>query len=147
MNKNYRTLILIGLVSFGLGLLADDVIRFTGVAEAQSSDRAFELRTYTAHPGRLEALHARFAEHTVGLFERHGMTNVGYFRPDDSPLAENTLIYLLAYDSREAAEASWAAFRADPDWQRVREETQRDGPIVENVDSVFLSPTHYSRMK
>ena len=147
MNKNYRTLILIGLVSFGLGLLADDVIRLTSVAEAQSSDRAFELRTYTAHPGRLEALHARFAEHTVGLFERHGMTNVGYFRPDDSPLAENTLIYLLAYDSREAAEASWAAFRADPDWQRVREETQRDGPIVENVDSVFLSPTNYSRMK
>lgn len=146
MYKNYRTLILIGLVSFGLGLVADDVVRFAGVAEAQSN-RAFELRTYTAHPGRLEALHARFAEHTVGLFERHGMTNVGYFRPDDSPLAENTLIYLLAHDTREAAEASWAAFRADPEWQGVREETQRDGPIVENVDSVFLTPTHYSRMR
>ena len=77
MYSKYRKLTLIGLVSFGLGLVADDVIRFAGVAEAQSSDRAFELRTYTTHPGRIEALHARFANHTVELFERHGITNVG----------------------------------------------------------------------
>ena len=144
MYNKYRKLTLIGLVSFGLGLVADDVIRFAGVAEAQSSDRAFELRTYTTHPGRIEALHARFANHTVELFERHGITNVGYFRPDDAALAENTLVYLIAHDSRESAEASWAEFRADPEWQRAREESQRDGQIVENVESLFLSPTHYS---
>ena len=147
MLKPYRSLIPLSLVMFGLGMAAGGYIQFAGVAEAQSSNRAFELRTYTAHPGRLEELHARFADHTVQLFERHGMTNVGYFRPQDSPLAENTLIYLLAHESREAAEASWAAFRADPDWTRVAEETRRNGRLVENVDSVFLDPTDYSHMK
>lgn len=147
MFNNYRSMILFGLVSFGLGLLAGDFVQFTDVAKAQSSTRAFELRTYTANPGRLEELHARFADHTVGLFERHGMTNIGYFRPQDSPLSENTLIYLLAHDSREAAEASWEGFRADPEWQRVAEETRRNGRLVQNVDSVFLDPTHYSMMK
>ena len=147
MLKPYRSLIPLSLVMFGLGMAAGGYIQFAGVAEAQSSNRAFELRTYTAHPGRLEELHARFADHTVQLFERHGMTNVGYFRPQDSPLADNTLIYLLAHDSREAAEASWAGFRADPDWARVAEETRRNGRLVENVDSVFLNPTDYSHMK
>ena len=72
---------------------------------------------------------------------------MGYFRPDDAALAENTLVYLIAHDSRESAEASWAEFRADPEWQRAREESQRDGQIVENVESLFLSPTHYSGMR
>jgi len=147
MSKYYRSLIPVSLVMFGLGLIAGDLIPFASVADAQSSNRAFELRTYTAHPGRLEELHARFADHTVKLFERHGMTNIGYFRPQDAPLAENTLIYLLAHDSRQAAEASWAAFRADPEWQRVAEETRRNGRLVENVDSVFLDPTDYSQMR
>ena len=75
------------------------------------------------------------------------MTNIGYFRPSDSPLAENTLIYLLAHDSREAAEASWAGFRADSDWARVAEETRRNGRLVQNVESVFLEPTNYSDMR
>ncbi len=147
MFKNNRFLFPLSLVVFGLGLAAGDVIQFASVAEAQSSNRVFELRTYTAHPGRLDELHARFAEHTTALFERHGMTNIGYFSPQDSPLAENTLIYILAHDSRAAAEASWAAFRADPEWQRVAEESRRDGRLVENVESVFLDATYYSQMK
>ena len=76
MFKNHRTLIIFGLASFGLGLLAGNLVQLADVAEAQSADRAFELRTYTAHPGRLQELHARFADHTLDLFERHGMTNV-----------------------------------------------------------------------
>ena len=147
MFKKYRLLVLLSLTVFGLGLIVGNMTQFASVAEAQSSDRVFELRTYTAHPGRLEELHARFGDHTVQLFERHGMTNIGYFRPQDSPLAENTLIYLLAHDSREAAEASWAGFRADPDWERVAEESRRNGRLVENVESVFLDPTDYSKMK
>lgn len=146
MFKHYRSMIPFSVLMFGLGFVAGDMIPFTGVADAQSSNRAFELRTYTANPGRLEELHARFADHTVKLFERHGMTNIGYFRPQDAPLAENTLIYLLAHDSRAAAETSWAAFRADPEWQRVAEETRRNGRLVQNVDSVFLDPTDYSQM-
>ncbi len=147
MFKKYRFLVSLSFSIFCLGLVAGKITQFASVAEAQSSDRVFELRTYTTHPGRLGELHARFGDHTIQLFERHGMTNIGYFRPQDSPLAENTLIYLLAHDSREAAEASWAGFRSDADWQRVAEETRRNGRLVENVDSVFLNPTGYSKMK
>jgi hypothetical protein len=143
MFVNYRVLLPLSLAIFVLGLVLGNINPVT----AQSSDRVFELRTYTAAPGRLDALHARFAEYTIQLFERHGMTNIGYFSPQDGPLSENTLIYLLAHDSRKAAEASWAAFRADPEWQSVAEETQRDGRIVEKVESVFLDPTSYSRMR
>jgi len=147
MFKYYRSLIFLSLVSFGLGLVGGDIIQLSSIAKAQSSNRAFELRTYTTNSGRLDELHARFGGHTVQLFERHGMTNIGYFSPQDSPLSENTLIYILAHDSREAAEASWAAFRADPEWQRVAEETRRNGRLVANVESVFLDGTDYSQMK
>ena len=147
MLKTYRSLVPLGLAIFGLGVVVGDIGQFASVAEAQSSDRVFELRTYTAHPGRLEEVHARFANHTVEIFERHGMTNIGYFKPKDAPLSENTLIYLLAHDSREAAEASWAGFRGDPDWQRAAEESRRNGRLVENVVSVFLDPTDYSKMR
>jgi hypothetical protein len=75
------------------------------------------------------------------------MTNIGYFSPQDLPLAENTLIYILAHNSRKAAEASWEAFVADPEWQRVFEESQRDGRIVEKLESIFLDATDYSQMK
>lgn len=143
MFVNYRVLLPLSLAIFVLGLVLGNI----NPVAAQSSDRVFELRTYTAAPGRLDALHARFAEYTIQLFERHGMTNIGYFSPQDGPLSESTLIYLLAHDSREAAEASWAAFRADPEWQSVAEETQRDGRIVEKVESVFSDPTSYSRMR
>ena len=142
----YRLLFPLCLIVCGLGFVAGDIVQFTRVAEAQASNRVFELRTYTAHPGRLEDLHTRFADHTVGLFERHGMTNIGYFSPQDSPLAENTLIYVLAHDSRAAAEASWAAFRDDPEQQRAFEASRSEGPLVENIVSVFMDPTHYSQM-
>jgi hypothetical protein len=147
MTTHKRILFPLGLAIFALGLVAGNAIRFASDARAQGMNRVFELRTYTANPGRLAELHARFGDHTVQLFERHGMTNIGYFAPQDAPLADNTLIYLLAHDSREAAAASWEAFRADPDWQRVAEETRRNGRLVANVESVFLNPTSYSMMK
>ncbi len=146
MFKNYRLLFPLSLTVFGLGFIAGDIVRFTGIAEAQPANRVFELRTYTTHPGRLDDLHARFANHTTALFERHGMTNIGYFSPQDAPLAENTLIYVLAHDSRAAGEASWAAFRDDPQWQRAFDESRRDGPLIENVVSIFMDPTDYSQM-
>ena len=147
MNENYRSLIPISLAVFGLGVVVGNVTSFTGVAAAQSANRVFELRTYTAHPDRLEELHARFGDHTLALFARHGMTNIGYFEPQDEPPSEDTLVYLLAHADRAAAEASWAAFRDDPDWQRVAEETRRNGRLVANVESVFLNPTRYSPMQ
>lgn len=146
MLKTYRLLFPLCLIVFGLGFVAGDIVQFTRVAEAQASNRVFELRTYTAQPGRLDDLHTRFADHTTALLARHGMTNIGYFSPQDSPLSENTLIYVLAHDSRAAAEASWAAFRDDPEQQRAFEASRSDGPLVENIVSVFLDPTHYSQM-
>lgn len=147
MFRMYRSKLSFGLAIFVLGVISGSFIQFNGVAEAQLSDRVFELRTYTTHPGRLDALHARFADHTIPLFERHGMTNIAYFVPQDAPLAENTLVYVLAHDSREAAEASWAAFVADPDWQKAREASMSDGPIVDKLASVFMDATDYSMMK
>jgi hypothetical protein len=147
MFRNYRFRVPLGLAIFVLGLISGSIMQLANVAEAQSSNRVFELRTYTTFPGRLDALHARFAEHTIRLFERHGMTNIGYFSPQDPPLAENTLIYILAHDGREAAAASWAAFVADPEWQRAYEESKRDGPIVEKLESIFMDATDYSQMK
>ncbi len=105
------------------------------------------MRTYTAHDGKFEALHKRFREHTVKLFEKHGMTNIGYWIPSEGPEKENTLVYLLAYPSREAREASWKAFLADPEWQAVYKESHKDGPLVAKVDFKFLAPTDYSAIK
>ena len=120
-----------------------------GAAHAQTSNRVFELRTYTAAEGKLPALNARFREHTTKLFEKHGMTNVGYWTPQDAPLSQNTLIYLLAHQSREAAKKSWAEFNADPEWQKAKgdSETAAGGRLTTKTESVFLDPTDYSAIK
>ena len=130
------------LFGFALGM----VVKPATEVRAQSP-RVFELRTYTAPDGRLGDLHARFRNHTLRIFQKHGMTNVAYFSPLDAPLSQNTLVYLLAHSSREAAKKSWDAFRNDPEWKKVAAETQANGPIVAKVESVFLEATDYSPMK
>ncbi|SVC45165.1 uncharacterized protein METZ01_LOCUS298019, partial [marine metagenome] len=99
------------------GFLSGRNFDFTISAHAQSN-KVFELRTYTAAEGKLPNLLARFRDHTMTLFEKHGMTNVGYWVPQDLPNSENTLIYLLEHSSRQAAQESWADFRADAEWSR-----------------------------
>ena len=142
----HKRVLLAGVTVFAIGFAAGNLAQFGSVAEAQSG-QVFELRTYTAHPGRLAALNARFREHTTRIFEKHGMKNVGYWVPQDSPMSDNTLIYIISHPSREAAAANWDAFRADPEWSKVAEESQRDGRIVSNVDAVFMDPTDYSMLK
>ena len=115
--------------------------------QARGEPRIFEMRTYTAPEGKLDALNARFRDHTARLFAKHGMVNIGYWIPTDSVRSRNTIIYILAYPSREAARESWAAFGRDPEWQRVRAESERDGRIVERVQSVFMTPTDYSAIR
>jgi hypothetical protein len=117
------------------------------VLRAQGDHRVFELRTYTAPEGKLGALETRFRDHTRRIFDKHGMTSVGDWVPQDAPLSQNTLIYILAHTSREAAKKSWADFNADPEWQKVSAESQRDGRIVTKVDSVFMDPTDFSGIK
>jgi hypothetical protein len=113
-------------------------------AKPPATGRVFELRTYYCHPGRLEALQKRFRDHTTRLFTKHGMENVGYWVPTDKP---DVLVYILAYPSREAATASWAAFRADADWNKARTASEADGPIVQKVESVYMTATDYSAIK
>src|SRR5579863_1958149 len=107
--------------------------------------RVYELRTYHAYPGKLEDLHKRFREHTLEIFARHNMKVVGFWGPTDQKEgSENTLIYILEFPSREAATASWKAFRDDPEWQRVSKASEANGKLVEKVDSVFMKPTDYA---
>lgn len=113
---------------------------------ADSNDTAvYELRTYTTLPGRLDALLERFRAHTIRLFEKHGMRNVGYWVPTDADKgAGHTLIYLLRHASRDAATASWKAFNTDPEWKQAKAASEAGGRIVAKVVSVFLQPTDYS---
>lgn len=109
-----------------------------------AENRVFEMRTYYTLEGKLPNLLARFRDHTIKLFEKHGMTNVGYWVPKDKP---NTLIYVLAHKSQEAAKASWDGFRKDPDWIKARDASEASGKIVEKVESVFMDPTDFSKIK
>lgn len=124
-----------------------------GAARAQSpslvkTEKVYELRTYHANPGKLEDLHKRFREHTIEIFARHGMKVVSFWGPTDAKTgAENTLIYVLEFPSREAAAASWKAFREDPEWQKVSKASEENGKLVEKVDSVFMKATDYAPVK
>lgn len=134
----------------GLVVVAVAVVSYAaGVdqGEKRANARVFELRTYTAAPGKMEALNARFRDHTCKLFENHGMTNIGYWNPTDPKEAEQKLIYILAFPSREAADKSWKAFREDPEWRTVQKASEKDGRLVTKVESVFLKPTDYSPLK
>ena len=132
------------------------VFGMAAVAAAQAppstapGGRVFELRTYHAAPGKLEALHARFREHTTAIFKKHGMDVIAYWVPIDGTTGAatgNTLVYILAYPSLEARRAAWDSFGKDPEWVTVKTESEKDGKLVEKVDQVFLSPTDYSPLK
>lgn len=110
--------------------------------------RVFERRTYTAADGKLAALDSRFRDHTVALFKKHGITNLGYYHPVDADKgASNTLVYFLAYPNREAAAASWKAFAADADWMAARKASEVNGKLTTKVESVYLTPTDFSAIK
>ena len=140
--------LVLGVAMFAAGF---GVRGFVGgeAAHAQSATRVFEMRTYTAAPGKLAALQTRFRDHTLRIFEKHGMQNIGYWIPADPPNSENTLVYIIAHKDRETAKKNWAEFGADPEWQKVRTESMApDGvSLTTKVESVFLNPTDYSPMK
>jgi len=128
----FRPLVLLGVL----------LMSAASLSAAEPDSRVFEMRTYFAAPHKLDALHARFRDHTAKLFEKHGMTNIGYWVPLENP--ERKLIYLLAYPSREAREKAWQAFLDDPDWKRAKEASEVDGKLVDKVEIKYLTATDYS---
>ena len=131
------TALVIGLVGVG----------YAAGAKMERADRFFEMRVYYANPGKMQALHARFRDHTCKLFEKHGMTNIGYWSPTTGENAENTLVYILAYPSKEARDKSWKSFGDDPDWVKAKADSEKDGALVAKVESRFMTPTEYSSIK
>jgi len=104
----------------------------------------FELRVYHTYEGKLDNLLARFRDHTMTIFKRHGIESVAYWTPTDEPLAGKTLFYMLKHPSRAAATANWAAFHDDPEWKQVSTASEVNGKLVEKVDSTFLKLTDFS---
>jgi hypothetical protein len=125
-----------------LPLLAAAALAVPASSEDAKPMTVYEMRVYTAAPGKLDALNARFKDHTMRLFEKHGITNVGYFVPLDNK--DNKLIYFLSYPSKGARDKSWKEFGADPDWQKARAESEKNGKLVSKVETRFLALTDYS---
>lgn len=142
------TLAIVLAATFAAGVAAHWLFPAVRV-QAAAATHVYEMRTYTAPPGKLEALKARFRDHTVRIFEKHGMKSVGYWVPQDGPEHENTLIYILEHESRDAAKKSWADFGQDPEWVKAKAESEKDGrlTIQGGVKSVFMDPTDFSAIK
>jgi NIPSNAP len=111
-------------------------------AQQPADARLYEMRTYWPAKGKMNDMLARFRNHTTKLFTKHGMTNVGYWVPQRNP--DSVLVYVLAYPNREARDAAWKAFGADPEWQKVKAASEANGKIVEKVEQRFLTATDFS---
>jgi hypothetical protein len=135
---------LIQSLSAAAFLPAADLLASGGTGAAPGASVVYELRIYRCYPGKLPDLLRRFREHTTKIFEKHGMKNVAYWTPMDEPQKSNTLIYVLAHASREAAAANWKAMDEDREWQSIREKSEASGKIVEKVESTFLTLTDFS---
>jgi phosphopantetheine adenylyltransferase len=133
-------------ISFLFALLVASICSVATISPstqpAPADNRYYEMRVYYAAPGKLEDLNARFRNHTTKIFEKHGMTNIGYWVPLENP--ENKLIYVLAYKDKEAREKAWKDFMADPDWQKAQKASEVNGKLVDKVDAYFMKATDYS---
>jgi hypothetical protein len=138
------------LQGMGAGTLVSALAGVHGFAQAAGSSAkadagaVFELRVYHTYEGKLDGLLARFRDHTITIFNRHGIQSIAYWLPTDEPLAGKTLFYMLKHPSREAATANWAAFHDDPEWKQVSAASEVNGKLVEKVDSTFLKLTDFS---
>ena len=128
----------IAIVAFGIAL------QRPAVSDEKQDPVVYELRTYTTHEGKLSALHKRFRDHTMKIFEKHGMKNVAYWVPAEK---KDTLVYVIAHKSLKDADASWDGFRNDPEWKAVYQASIEGGKIVKTVDKQFMTATDYSPMK
>jgi hypothetical protein len=116
---------------------------------AQSRNHVYELRLYRPNDGKLEAVKARFRDHTDAIFKRHNIKPIGYWVAQDRPNSKNLFVYLVEHPSRAEADKNWAAFVEDPAWKKARAETEANGVLVndEFIERYFLDPTEFSALK
>jgi hypothetical protein len=115
-------------------------------SNAESPHHIYELRLYHVHEGKMDALKARFGNHTDSIFKRHNMKSIGYWSPEDAPSSQNLFIYILEHPSRQEGEKNWAAFQADSEWQKVKAESEAHGALVDHIDRYFMDPTSFSAL-
>jgi hypothetical protein len=123
------------------------ILGFTTLQGSSSSHHVYELRMYHVHQGKMDALRARFGDHTDAIFKRHNMKSIGYWVSEDAPGSQDLFVYILEHPSREEAEKNWAAFQADPEWKKVKAESEAQGPLVDHIDRYFMDPTTYSAVQ
>jgi len=120
---------------------------FSAISGSNPSHHVYELRMYHVNEGKTEALQARFRDHTDAIFKRHNMRSVGYWVPEDAPSSQNLFVYILEHPSRAEAEKNWAEFQADPEWQKVKAESEKNGKLVDHIDSYLIDPTSFSALQ
>jgi len=135
------------VLSFLLGVTLMLAFSKLGASNPQPPHHVYELRLYHVNEGKMDVLKARFGDHTDAIFRRHNMKSVGYWSPEDAPDSQNLFIYILEHPSRQEAEKNWAAFQADPEWQKVKAESEAHGPLVDHIDRYFMDPTNFSALK
>jgi hypothetical protein len=133
------------ILSFVCGALV--MLGFNMLGAPKPSHHVFELRLYHVNPGKMEALKARFGDHTDAIFKRHNMKSIGYWQPEDAPSSESLFVYILEHPSREEAKKNWAAFHDDPEWLKVKAESEKQGPLADHIDSYFMDPMSYSALQ
>ena len=137
---NASTLLwLIGGAAVTLGL--------SHIGGSKDSQHVYELRLYHVNEGKMDALIARFGDHTDAIFRQHNMKSIGFWRPQDEPYSQNLFVYILEHPSREEARKNWAAFQADPEWKKVKADSETNGALANHIDSYFMDPTSFSALK
>ena len=121
-------------------------LAFDALHGASPSRHIYELRMYHLRQGKTEALQARFRDHTDAIFKRHNMKSIGYWVSEDPPSSQSLFVYILEHPSRQEAEKNWASFQADPEWKKVKAESEAQGPLVDHIDRYFMDPTSYSAL-
>lgn len=127
----------------GVALMA----AITTLGQSKPSQHVYELRMYHVNENKMDALAARFRDHTDALFKKHNMKSIGYWTPEDAPNSQKLFIYVLKHPSRAEAEKNWAEFQADPEWRKVKVESEMQGSLLDHIDRFFMDPTSFSALK
>jgi hypothetical protein len=133
------------LLAFAIG--AAVMLGLSTLHGSSPTHHVYELRLYHVKSGKLDALKARFGDHTDAIFKQHNMRSIGYWQPEDAPDSQNLFIYILEHPSREEAKKNWDAFHDDPEWKKVKAESEKNGPLVDHIDNYFMDPMNYSALQ